>query len=212
MSFFGSWYTQWASYPVIPCDIPAIPLGKHERFTISSYYTEVYAFSGSGTCSTTDDEGVFDVTFSLQWTAPSLQTLYYVGQLDVLAGSISGSHGTCEDKEGHYSEFLMRRTPAQLLRFRPSPTAFIRNKASALWEFAASAVMYQVRKRLWSHTFFRDRWQHRKDYLYHTVQIAFGLPSANWRTYWQLRQYLSPYDTSLYDYIKRRQQKKLTER
>ena len=153
------------------------------------------------------------VTFQLSWAKPIPQNLYYEGKMDVKLKSISGSWGTDEDVAKHRGIFILRRT--HLLRFRPAPSVIAKGKVQAMWQFASSAVLYHVRKCMWSWTFFRDRGQHRKLYLEYTLRtLGFGpkMSDSDRVLYYELRQKLPSYDIPLYDQLRRRCQKNLIKR
>lgn len=128
--------------------------GKH-RFQASGRY-DANDFTISGECSTGDHARIIKVTFK-QSSSTRFPVVYYQGQLDLDLDSIIGTYGLEDDPETHEGSFILKRTPAILMCFRPAPAIFEDNKARALWSFALSAVRYHVGKRAWSKRYFEQR-------------------------------------------------------
>lgn len=61
--------------------------------------------------------------------------------------------------------FIFKRIAPEIMCFRPSPAAIQANKPQAFWQYAMSAILHQVRRRLFSWSFFRSRRDVRRKYL-----------------------------------------------
>ncbi|KAJ7578160.1 hypothetical protein C8J56DRAFT_797697, partial [Mycena floridula] len=93
-------------------------------------------------------------------------TTVVTGIFDLDTQSLTGSYTSAksEDEEDTtiIRTFSFHRTPVELNRFRYTPSQFEANPAQARWSFASKAVLHQVRKVLWSHSFFRATLNERK--------------------------------------------------
>jgi hypothetical protein len=61
---------------------------------------------------------------------------------------------------------VLSRTAEEILRFRPAPSAFRKNKARALWGYATDAVLDSVRRKWLSPSHFSERRHNRKRFLH----------------------------------------------
>ncbi|KAI0332934.1 hypothetical protein GY45DRAFT_365739 [Cubamyces sp. BRFM 1775] len=57
---------------------------------------------------------------------------------------------------------LRKDSSAEVMRFYPSPRELEKNRASALWRFAIFAILYDVRRRLFTWSFIRERGEIRR--------------------------------------------------
>lgn len=112
------------------------------------------SYTLNGTC-TEIDSRVVQVQFSIQYSQ-EFRAKYFFGYLKH-DGSLTGTAGWNEDPSSHQYRFILKRTPAEIMCHRPSPLAFRANRVQALWKFACRAVLFQVRKRLWSWSYFAER-------------------------------------------------------
>ncbi|KAI0960928.1 hypothetical protein AcV7_000168 [Taiwanofungus camphoratus] len=159
-----------------------------------------YLYTVSGRCIPTE-EGTVKVTFTY---ISDNQTEYFSGCLDE-ASSIIGTWGRDEDTDYHYSKLILRKIPWEVMCSRPSPSAFDNNMARALWRFAISAVLYQVRRSLWSWSFFRERRDNRRRFIALNIRNwTYGrtLNSEETTEYLRLRQSFSAEDASFYRSIR----------
>ncbi|THU88449.1 hypothetical protein K435DRAFT_917088 [Dendrothele bispora CBS 962.96] len=60
------------------------------------------------------------------------------------------------DRENADGTFFLCRTPVSVHRFRYTPEQYTAGRALARWKFACQAVLFQVRQRMWSKSYFRD--------------------------------------------------------
>lgn len=76
-------------------------------------------------------------------------------------------YGSADDAVGPsiQTPFILSRLSPEILIHRPSPSEFEENRAKALWQFAISAVRDQVRRQLWSWSYFKARREMRKLYI-----------------------------------------------
>ena len=181
--------------------------------TTSTFRGDTYR--GTGSCIATDEKAVFEVSFCLQVVGGHYDDINYAGKLDVLSGTITGTWGTSPDTSTHSGSFILKRTPSQIVRFRPAPSVFVKDKARALWQYACSAVLHLVRKRLWAWSYFRERRDHRRRYITLAVrQEGLGrvLSSKELLEYQSLRQQVACYDAPFYDQLILRKERSLITR
>lgn len=137
--------------------------GGAQRFQASGRY-DANDFTISGECSAGDSPRLIKVTYKQSFPA-RLADAYYHGQLDLDTDAIVGTYGSEIDPKTHQGSFILKRTPAILMCFRPAPAIFKRNHARALWSFALSAVHYHVGKKAWSKRYFEQRRVAKKRFL-----------------------------------------------
>ncbi|EGO19294.1 hypothetical protein SERLADRAFT_358650, partial [Serpula lacrymans var. lacrymans S7.9] len=94
----------------------------------------------------------------------------YQGKLDVTTATIDGRWGNAE----YGGKFHLQMSPISSQRFRYSAEEYSENKAQARWTFACEAVLYHVRRRMWSWRFFEGRREDRKRFvdLYSRRELA----------------------------------------
>ena len=124
------------------------------------FYGTTYTIDGAWE---QDSDGQISVRFT-KWYAKDYSTEYYSGHV-LPDGSIAGTHGLDENASGHEQLFVLRRASDEIMRHRPSPVEFQKNKPKALWTFAREAVLAQVRRSLWSWTHFAQRRDRRNAYV-----------------------------------------------
>ena len=115
-----------------------------------THYGATYALDGQ--CHR-DASGTIFVAFVITYSQ-EFRTKYYQGRLTE-DGSIEGYQGWHEGARQY--PFVLKRTPADIMCHRPSPSAFRSNKPRALWAFACDAVLHDVQKKLWSWSYFKKR-------------------------------------------------------
>jgi hypothetical protein len=128
--------------------------------------------------------------------------------LDITRESVVGLWGT--DRDQSKGEINLLRIPASAHRFRYSPKAFEESQARARWSFAVGAVLYNVRRRLWSWRFFKARFAERRRfielyYCWHFADNYDGLNEAEQAELKDLERNLAPADTHFYRSISRSQ-------
>lgn len=87
----------------------------------------------------------------------------YCGTLDTASETIGGQWDSEAPK--NIGTFWLARAPAFSHLFRCSHAQFEECPARARWSFACAAILFQVKQRLWSWSFFRDRRMNRKRFL-----------------------------------------------
>lgn len=107
------------------------------------------------------DKNTHTVNFRIYEDKSPKIKYFYCGTLDVSTSTISGSWGISEDVLGHDGTFILKRGPPCVFALRPPPSAFDENKSRALWIYATSVVVDQVRTRLWSWSRMKARRDHR---------------------------------------------------
>lgn len=161
-SVVGIWngflYDRYSDMPFtgISMDLkPSTPDGNTQPFTASGRYNDT-EYTLVGQCTEGTSPGLFDVTIKQSYPVRFVPK-YYHGQFEPASGSLIGTWGYDEDHSANTWSFVFKRIPALYMGFRPVPTVFEGNKPRALWSFAISAVLYDVRKRNWSKSFFNQR-------------------------------------------------------
>lgn len=131
------------------------PNDSSQPFTASGRYG-ILEYTLAGQCSPGITPGLIDVTFKQSYPARFLPK-YYHGQFEPGSGSLTGTWGYNEDHSLNTWQFEFKRIPASYMGFRPVPSIFETNKPRALWNFAVSAILYDVGKKNWSKRFFDQR-------------------------------------------------------
>ena len=117
-----------------------------------------------GSCSK-DEDGTIRVKWQRVYD-DSKGTEYYTGRLDEqdsIVGYKSWSEDVSEEKFEDY--FIYRRVRHEIMQCRPGPTELKDNKYRALWAFAIKVTIQDVRKRMWSWSYFAERRRIRKRYI-----------------------------------------------
>ncbi|KAH8102306.1 hypothetical protein BXZ70DRAFT_891052, partial [Cristinia sonorae] len=138
----------------------------YERTKAKGRDFEGKLFVISGRCYQEADNDTILVTFTMSYPSTGFGDEYWEGQIDE-SGSLVGYMGMYP-YPATYSEskrFVFRRIPGEIMALRPSPGSLMDNKARSMWQFAIDAVLYNVRRRLWSWSFFKARRDHRHRYL-----------------------------------------------
>ena len=130
---------------------------KDQAFRASGVDYDSDAYVLEGTYSTSAN-GVIEVEFQITYESGIAQE-FYKGHVDE-AGSLVGYQGFSAEnvtEENHASQFIVRRISPDIMVHRPSPMEFTENKALALWKFARDAILHQIRREMWSWSYFRNR-------------------------------------------------------
>jgi hypothetical protein len=132
----------------------------------------------------------------------------YEGTLDMGQTAIAGSWSTY--KYRNVGEINLLPISASVYRSRYSAQTFVANQARARWSFALDAVLYDVRRRLWSWSFFKTRLAERQRFikLYYCWYFANDYNCLNEAEKAELKNLecsLSPADVQYYRSISRSQ-------
>ncbi|KAI9068344.1 hypothetical protein FKP32DRAFT_1587743 [Trametes sanguinea] len=121
------------------------------RFVVTGGYTR-----------TTDGsiEYNFTITFSMQ--APKI---YCVGTVDENTGRLVGRHGIQNTPEKIFKLLFFQDIPPELIVARPPPSEFEANRIGALWKYALTAALNDVRKKMFSWSYLKERRTIRLEYL-----------------------------------------------
>ncbi|KAI0633741.1 hypothetical protein C8Q77DRAFT_1157905 [Trametes polyzona] len=111
---------------------------------------------------TTKDDGSVEYNFTRTYSA-RLKKSYFTGALDEDGSTLSGSWGYSTDDKPY--QFLFKRIPAETLIARPPPSEFEENKIRALWKYALTAARNEVRRKMFSWSYLKERRDIRREYL-----------------------------------------------
>ncbi|KAI1783152.1 hypothetical protein LXA43DRAFT_1187180 [Ganoderma leucocontextum] len=110
----------------------------------------------------TKDNGTIEHSFTRAYVA-RLQKTYWTATLADDGKTLSGQWGYAPDDQPW--TFVFKRAPPEVLVNRPHPKEFEENRIKALWKYALTAVHNQVRRRLFSWSYLKERRDLRKEYL-----------------------------------------------
>ncbi|PSS05479.1 hypothetical protein PHLCEN_2v3761 [Hermanssonia centrifuga] len=173
--------------------VPSDPLG----FRASGIHDGV-SFELSGRCHQGGDRTI-KLTFIIRYSR-EYRPQYFTGYLD-RSGSIVGTEGWEADECSHSNQFILKRLPARLLCYRPSPMKFEKNKARALWKYAIDVVLHEVRRHYWTWSYFSERRERRLRYIELSIRFsAYGhLPNERELVEWLIyKQSVLAVDASFY--------------
>ena len=103
---------------------------------------------------TVSQDGKVQYSFSIKYAA-RFSTQNFCGELDENQTTLSGSWGF-DDKP---FTFVFKRLSSDVMRFYPSPKELAKTKAPALWRFAISAILAQVRLKMQPWMWLQGRWK-----------------------------------------------------
>lgn len=112
---------------------------------------------------TKKEDGSIEYNFSRTYAARHRKT-YFTGSLTEDGGTLAGRWGYDDDEKPYH--FLFKRVPAETLIARPPPTEFEENKIRALWKYALTAVHNEVRRKMFSWSYLKERRDIRHEYLH----------------------------------------------
>ncbi|KAI0331154.1 hypothetical protein GY45DRAFT_1276344 [Cubamyces sp. BRFM 1775] len=112
---------------------------------------------------TKKDDGTIEYNFSRTYIA-RLRKTYFTGTLDEDDERLSGSWGYSETDKP-YRFIFWKNVPPETLIARPPPSEFEENKTKALWKYALTAVHNEVRRKMFSWSYLKERRAIRKEYL-----------------------------------------------
>ena len=184
-------------YSVIP-DEPGILSGG---FKCTGKIDTGETLSGSGSCEERGEGGKLFVKLEYMLSSDPTCKLYLSGTFDPNSDSITGNFGDKEDPLTQTGYFILKRTPGEIIRFRPAPAVLRNNKAKGLWTFARSAVLEQVRRDLWSWSYFKSRRDIREAY----IKLYFGsvIREEEKRELAKLCESVAPRDAEFYNFLVR---------
>lgn len=184
-----------AEYPnggMISFNAQHCPDDGHDFEDEGRYYSTNFSLTGNWDV---DCDGTLSVRFVRSFSA-RYDTKYYSGHI-TLDGSLVGTMGATEDSSEHFNNFLMRQVPAEVMCFRPSPAEFASHRIRALWKFATQATLFQVRKEMWSWSYFADRRDKRQAYIKYLTRLARHPLSSEEKAIWLgVRQGLTAQDAN----------------
>ncbi|KAI8975856.1 hypothetical protein BD414DRAFT_423775 [Trametes punicea] len=160
----GRWHgyiykTRWPSLPMLSFCFHASPDGlTYEAKEIAAQGTSYSIVGGY----TVNNSGSLEYNFS--WTyVVRIPKVYFTGTLDQDGERLSGFWGLSEaDKP--YPFLFFKRIPPEALIARPPPADFEENRIRALWRYALTAVHNEVRRKLFSWSYLRERRDIRKQF------------------------------------------------
>ena len=106
-----------------------------------------------------------DGPMQLKWdiTYPDGVAVHYDGTL-VDEFTITGTRIYGDDTESDYL-FILKKIPAPYMTLRPRPSLLAASRYRYLWHFAIAATLQDVRRRMWSWSYFAARRDVRRKYL-----------------------------------------------
>ncbi|KAF7297297.1 hypothetical protein MIND_00962900 [Mycena indigotica] len=144
------------------------------RFTATSR-SNTSDFTITGECAPQGSDLIkitFKQTFPTRFPAQ-----YYAGVWSRATHSLTGTWGAEADAKTHGGVFIFKRVDPEHMCFFPALSELQSNKSRALWNFALSAVLYQVRKQTLSWTFYKERSYARKRFVdLYIRNTRFGKP------------------------------------
>lgn len=186
--------------------------GDLQAFECHACRYDGYMMTAIGKCDPTKDSNLFTVAFRLWRDKNATNIHYYKGQLDIRNNTVIGTWGWSENPSTHEGLFILKKTSPEILRFYPAPCFIARNKARAMWSFATSSVLNQIRRRLWTWSYFRERGNNRRRYLSLALRddgYGNGLSNSESNELSHLRQLLTYRDACFYHLLFRREERRL---
>jgi hypothetical protein len=200
----------WSGYCVSSNDIDTYGLMQIIITSIREY--GVFVGSGIDAIGSFDIHGEylkdnhFEATFTRKHApgrANPIVPTFCIGKADMESRVISGEWGV---EKGHLiGKITLRPIPVQFYPFRYLNHPQDSNSARARWSFACAVVLDQVRRRLWSWSYFKDRFIARRRYteLYRRRYLSDVLSDVESKELSACERSLSPVDTRFYRSIAR---------
>ena len=141
---------------------------EHQFEASGKFYDTNYTVSGQ--CEQ-DLDGTISWTF-VRTFSEKYETEYFHGHLSP-DGSLVGTKGSDDKFAEHPCKFILKKTAAETMCHRPSPSEFEASKAQALWKFAIKAVRQQVLKERWSWQYFAARRDLRERYIQSELSLYY---------------------------------------
>nr|GAT60452.1 predicted protein [Mycena chlorophos] len=166
-AILGSWngFTYTPATNIVPSSgmisMNLVAAGSR-RFTASSR-SNMTDFTVLGECSG-DNTGL--VNFTFKQTFPTrFPPQYFAGTWHRSTHSLTGTWGAEADPRTHGGAFIFKRIEPEHMSFFPALVELRTNKARAMWNFAISAVQFQIRKDTFSWAFYKERSYARKRFI-----------------------------------------------
>lgn len=139
----------------------------------------------AGQCAVNNQRQI-EVTFSVHWTTSNDAEYFqgWIDETDALVGSMGWSEGSS------VMQFIFKRLPADVMIFYPSPAERQNNLVRSRWNFALQCTLRDVRRKMWSWSYFAERRERRKRYI--QLNIAY---------WWYGKE---PYGEEFDEFIRRR--------
>ncbi|KAF8529736.1 hypothetical protein BU17DRAFT_79834 [Hysterangium stoloniferum] len=155
-------------------------------------------FTVVGKCEVGEAPNVISVEFKRIFRSGLFQSEYFTGKFDASTETIQGRKALSPDNMPTSWTFLLKRVPADIFRFYPLPKFLEDNQARALWQFAINAIRSQVRRQLWSWSFFKERRDSKKKFISLLVRTLAGkrLQDSEQAEYTVLQREFMPNDTT----------------
>ena len=183
-----------------------MPAGERE------FKADVWSFKGRqkivGSWSMGDDD-VMQIKFKLSFSSPLWAPIYFNGRFDPERDALTGVwNWSVDNLTGAWidesSEGIMefRRIPSCYLVIYPSIKELRDNKPRALWKFAITAVLNDIRRDHWTWSYFSQRRDDRKTVISLSVRSRwFGPPLSDEEdeTICEILPRLLPDDACFYD-------------
>lgn len=130
---------------------------NHATYEASAVMASGTYFNILGTYTTRDNDTEYTFT---QTCAARFQTRYFTGTLGDGGATLCGKWGHRKDDQPYM--FIFKRISPELLVDRPHPKEFSENGVKALWKYALTTAHNQVRRRLFSWSYLKQRRDVRK--------------------------------------------------
>jgi hypothetical protein len=175
---------------------------------VMGWHSDTYTLQGK--MGTKQADGVTDVALQMTYAADS-KVMRLSGGLRAVDGSVQGTWKFAG--EGLGGDFVFKRSPEYLL-VRPTPAVISKSPVLARWKFVLDAVHYRAQKKLWSSSYFHQRFKDRRRY----VELATtrrsdsdrAAESAAYSELTDIYQRLTPSDVQFYASIVRHNLKHAT--
>ncbi|KAF8529737.1 hypothetical protein BU17DRAFT_36437, partial [Hysterangium stoloniferum] len=131
-------------------------------------------FTVVGECKVGEAPNFISLKFSKIFRGGASPQQYFTGRFDASTETIQGQMALTPDDGSTSWTFLLKRVPADIFSFYPRPKFLEDNQARALWQFAINAICSQVRRQLWSWSFFKERRDSRKKFIPRLVRTLAG--------------------------------------
>ncbi|PIL33322.1 hypothetical protein GSI_04773 [Ganoderma sinense ZZ0214-1] len=123
----------------------------------------------------------------------SISVHYMTGTLDEDGKKLSGRWGYDKDDQPHAFTLWREVEPVKIAN-RPHPEEFKKDKVKALWKYALTVVHNEVRRRLFSWSYIKERRDVRRKFLKLAPKGDSGMSSKRWRHLGALHRMLTADD------------------
>ncbi|KAI0766852.1 hypothetical protein BD413DRAFT_141493 [Trametes elegans] len=132
--------------------------GTYETSDVAAHGTSYTMLGGYET----KEDGSVEYNFSRTYSA-RLRKTYFTGVLSDDGETLSGTWGYSTGEKPW--AFIFKRIPPETLIARPPPSEFEENKIRALWKYALTAAHNEVRRKMFSWSYLKERRDIRVEYL-----------------------------------------------